>query len=170
MEIICRKAKLAVLNRVVGKSTPIFCAAGPFVAKVAARLVAVNRIGEGRNEHTYIGCLCALWRTNDEGQDFPILCRPKTRAVEAGLQPLWHCEAEIRLPFAIFDIVFVKMDRGISFRRVLPAHLGPGPVRSFHCARRRIVDFAVQSKRPHIDDTLRRNFLSEVPMACHTVF
>ena len=140
-----------MLVRIIRKGAPFLGATVPGAVKITPRLIAIYGIGKCRDDDAEIGCLFALRRTDDEGQDFPIVTGLQPCAVKSGLQFVRHREGKICLPVAVSDVVIMEVNGTIGLRRMLPPHFLGLPVRAGHGPGRGIVDISMQSERSHID-------------------
>jgi hypothetical protein len=92
----------------------------------------------------------------------------QVQRVGAAAQIVRYGPGEIRLPFAIAQVVGMKMDRAVVARCVTPALLAPAPERADHRAGRHVHQPAVTGMRADIVDGLTVDALGKIP-ACQQV-
>ena len=142
-----------MFHRIPRECAPFCGPLFPVFTKIDPRLVAINCVGKGGDQYAEISCFRALWRADEKGDGFPIIAAGAAGGLGPAAQPFRHRETEIGLPAAVRDVVLVKMDRAIGFRRVAPVAFLAAPVRASHGAGWCVNKCAVQTIGTGIGNT-----------------
>jgi hypothetical protein len=130
---------------------------------VAAGVVGIGLIGEGRGQEDHRRRRRAFRRQDVEGQ--PVLAgrAGEVQGIGAAIKALRHGELEIGFPAAIAEVVGVEMDGGVVGRRVAPVHLGAGPVGAGHGAGRGVDEHAMAGLQAGVGDGLGGDVEGKIP-------
>ena len=124
---------------------------------------AVREIAERRNEKRDLRRRRSLLRPHEERHVVLGRISSKACGIDAALEIRRHLELESWLPFRIFQIVVVKVNRAVLVARVFEIHLPARPVVARDRARRRIDRNAIELPRRRIGDDAGRNVEREIP-------
>ncbi len=163
MAVVGRGAIDRVLIGVVRISTPTSDTPMISLIRIAARVIGIGLVSEGRGEESDRGKRPLSGRQDVKGQ--PILARFafEMERIGAALQAGRNRPSEARLPAAIVEIVVVEMDGAIITGSVPPAHLAPAPASADDGARRQIDEPAMARPWPDIGDLLRVDAEGKIP-------
>ena len=126
-------------------------------------VIAVDGIGKGRCQHAKVCGRPAPWRADVERHHVLVIPAPDACRVESRSHAVRDFKGEIGLPAEVVDVVVVKVDGAILYRRVFPGHFLAGPPGTGHGAGRQVDQAAVQTLRPNVHDPRRTRVPGEVP-------
>ena len=133
-----------------------------------ALMIGVGLIGEGRGQERDRRERPLPRRQHVERQPVLAVIAGQMQRIGAAAQIVRHGPGEIRVPFAIAQIVGMEMDRTVVARRVAPALLAAGPTRTDHGSCRHVHQPAVACLRTDVLDILHVDAARKVP-ACQQV-
>ena len=100
--------------------------------EIAARMVGIGEISEGRDQHGDRLFRRVTRRQDEEGDRVLAAVILDLDRIDPAVEPRGNGEGEAGLPLAVGEVVVVKMDRAVVLRRVTPAEFAAVPVRASH--------------------------------------
>jgi hypothetical protein len=163
MHVVSRRGIFRVLVDVPRIGAPLGLPSMKFRVGIAAPVIAVDLIGEGRREEDEWLPGAAFGWQYIERHDVLEAAAAQPHAIYPGRHVLGDLDGEIRCPVAVVQIVLVKMDRGIVARRVAPVGFPAGPARPCHGTHRQVQQYSMQTMRPAVLDAGCRDVGAEIP-------
>ena len=159
MRVVGRGAVFRVVLGIPRVGAPFGLPRAKRIVDIAALVVAVNLIGEGRGKkNEWRGGDTRTWQDIDR-HDVLLAAAAQTHPMGAGGHGAGNRHVEIRLPAAIVQIIFVEMDRAIVPGPVAPVHLLAIPMRSANRSRWQVPQGAVERERAAVADALAVDLL-----------
>lgn len=146
MPIVSRATKLRMrLYRQIYFVQHVFVAGSGIDQVRSGDVVGIGLIGSGgRDECDRRPCLPGT-RTDQDRDTIFMVADAQTNSVDGTGEIVRQRDREIIRPAKIMDIVIMKMDRSIHFRRMSPIMFGAVPVEASHRSGRKIERAAVQA-------------------------
>ena len=164
MAIVGGEAEVADLIRIVGARPPRRRPGLERRIPVAARMVRIGEVGEGRGQVDDLRPASPpRVRQHKERDVVGAEAIVDAERVDAARKILGNGQLKALAPADVADVIAVEMHGAVLFRRVPPSHLAAAPVRSLHGPRRKVHERAVKRARAAVRKSLRRHIGREIP-------